>query len=722
MRIMASLLFLALLTTSARGQIGAMAGKGATRAVIVGISDYEDSHIPKLHFAHRDAQAMTEFLLSDSGGKVKPEHIKMLLNDKATRGEITTAFYWLIEESKPGDRAIIYFSGHGDMENKLLMDQGYLLAYDAKASNYMGSGTFPVEMLQKVVQTLSVKLNTEVILITDACRSGELAGKASGGVLATNQGLSRQFANEVKLLSCEPDQESIESDQWGGGRGLFSYFLIQGLKGLADEDANLKVDLGEIEDYLEEEVSKRADQDPMKVGSSRVELFRVNEDTLLALTQRALLEGEAIAAVNSRGAADTIVNPLYQQFQLALSEGRLLYPENNSAYSFFRQMEQEEALQPILGAQRLNLAAALQDGAQQAINAYLEASPEEMARRWQYDESYRQYPEYLNAAAELLGSDNIFYDDLKGRQAYFEGLVLRLQGEIMPDKDSILQLALEKQELALSKDSLAAHVYNELGLIYLRLKKYTRSLEFFEQAHRLSPSWVVPVGNISMSKLDMGRIEEAAEAARDALELREDYVPPRCNLAKIAFTQGDYQKAEQLAKEAIAYDSTFTNAYHILGIAREKMNQLPQAKEAYLKAFHLNPKDALVNYSLGYLALIGGQAEEAAAYFKTAIRFHPYYADAHYNLGFIYLSELPDFPESEKYFRQYIKLRPADMEGLVLLACALSLQGGQDQALQWLEKALEGGFSDLDELRSTPFLQQLRSDPRFAELLSRYEN
>ncbi|MCO6476684.1 MAG: tetratricopeptide repeat protein [Phaeodactylibacter sp.] len=717
------LLFLSLLATRNPAQIGPMANKGATRAVIVGISEYEDQRIPRLFFAHRDAQAMADFLLSDAGGSVSPDNIKLLANEKATRGEITTAFYWLVGESKPGDRAVIYFSGHGDMENKIMMDQGYLLAHDAKASNYMGSGTLPVDMLQKVIQTLSLKLDVEVILITDACRAGKLAGSESGGVIATNQGLAQQFANEIKILSCEPDQASLESEDWGGGRGLFSYFLIDGLKGLADRNQDLKIELREISRFLEDEVSSRAEQYPMTIGSGGAELFKVYEDTLLAVQERKLMAREAIASANARGAmpGDTVVHPLFRKFQQAMAAGHLLYPEEGSAYQLFQQMQPVEALQHLISAQRLNLAAALQDDAQQAINAYLETSPEEMARRWRYDKSYRHYPEYLDKAAELVGAGNFLYEDLKARQAYFEGLAFRLRAETLPDKDSILQLAIQKQELALGMDSLAPHVYNELGLVHLRLKDYQQALQYFERANTLSPSWVIPIANISTAQLMLARYDEAAATAEQALALREDYAPPRCNLADIACKQGDYQRAAELAQAAIGFDSLFTNAWFILGIAREGMNMPAQAKEAYRKAYEINPEDALVNNKLGYLAQVSEQFGEAVDYYQAAIQYHPYFANAHYNLGFIYLSGLPDYPKSEEHFRQYAKLKPADMEGLVLLACALSRQGNQEEALQWLEQALEGGFDAFDDLRSTPFLEGLQSGPRFEELLNRFE-
>ncbi|MBK7305024.1 MAG: hypothetical protein IPI90_17740 [Saprospiraceae bacterium] len=39
-----------------------------------------------------------------------------------------------------------------------------------------------------------------------------------------------------KILSCQPNEFSLEGEQWGGGRGVFSYHLVDGLFGLADRN------------------------------------------------------------------------------------------------------------------------------------------------------------------------------------------------------------------------------------------------------------------------------------------------------------------------------------------------------------------------------------------------------------------------------------------------------------------------------------------------------
>ncbi len=89
-----------------------------TKAVVIGISDYHNEKIPDLKHAHKDAQAFASWLVSPSGRSLQKNHIRILLNKQATTGQMVASVGWLLETSQPGDKAIIYYSGHGDVERK----------------------------------------------------------------------------------------------------------------------------------------------------------------------------------------------------------------------------------------------------------------------------------------------------------------------------------------------------------------------------------------------------------------------------------------------------------------------------------------------------------------------------------------------------------------------------------------------------------------------------
>ena len=141
------------------------------RAVIIGISDYQDPGIPDLQFAHRDAEAFAAWLQSAAGGSVPPENIQLLLNEKATQARVAMAFTALMQQCLEDEQAIIFFSGHGDTESKLFDQPGFLLCWDAPPTVYYAGGT----LLQEIVSTLSLQNKARVLMISDACHAGRLA-------------------------------------------------------------------------------------------------------------------------------------------------------------------------------------------------------------------------------------------------------------------------------------------------------------------------------------------------------------------------------------------------------------------------------------------------------------------------------------------------------------------------------------------------------------------
>src|SRR6185369_16048689 len=98
--------------------------------------------------------------------------------------------------------------------------------YDATDKVYDIS-SLNVVTLKNYISTASKK-GVKVIFITDACHSGTLAGGLDG-VRNIQNVLKENWVEEVKMLSCQPGELSQEGLQWGNGRGLFSYELINGL-------------------------------------------------------------------------------------------------------------------------------------------------------------------------------------------------------------------------------------------------------------------------------------------------------------------------------------------------------------------------------------------------------------------------------------------------------------------------------------------------------------
>ena len=229
---------------------------GNTYAVVIGISNYENENI-NLNYANRDAQEFAGYLQSKAGGSVPPDNIKLLIDTTATTSAIYNALTWLRDRCELDKRdnsdktnlVYFYFSGHGDVETETKANLGFLLSFNTPPNNYLNNAV-RIEDLNNYAHTISVDLDANVIIITDACHSGKLAGSDNRGSFLVGKELSTAREKEIRIVSCNPDQLSNEDIRWGGGRGVFSFYLINGLKGLADKNGDRVVTLSEIKSLL----------------------------------------------------------------------------------------------------------------------------------------------------------------------------------------------------------------------------------------------------------------------------------------------------------------------------------------------------------------------------------------------------------------------------------------------------------------------------------------
>lgn len=470
---------------------------GTTRAVVVGISDYKDPLIPDLKYADRDAEAFTKWLRAPGGYALPDTCIRFLTNNEATTAQMIIALDWLIEASQPGDQAFIYFSGHGDVERVTKFNLGYLLSYDSPPTVY-GAGAFSLQYLQAILSTLAEN-EVQVFMITDACRSGKLAGSEVNGTQVTATRLAQQFANEIKILSCQPDEYSLEGIQWGGGRGCFSYHLEDALYGFADADHSGTVDLYELRRYLEEKVTTEAapqSQMPLVSGSMKIKIANVKESELAARKASKEKSSVLFAAIDDRGSErlqlagmDTTVQRLYAQFLAAVESCYLMSPVGTSANDYFNRLVEKQEMEPMYGSMKRKLAAALMDEGQTIINKVMQTDPQMLDNIWAKKINYDHLPSYFHRAAEILGPSHYVYRDLKARELYFKALTIR--PENYPDS-SAEWIDLEKRKLlnkALIHDSTLVIIYEALGNTYPR--KSDERLGYYLLAAEMAPGWAL---------------------------------------------------------------------------------------------------------------------------------------------------------------------------------------------------------------------------------------
>lgn len=233
-------------------------------AVIVGVSAYHDSRIPSLRYAAADAQSFYNWLTSPDGGRYPPSRIKLLVNEQATGSNIKEALFVWLKQALQEDMVVIFFAGHGSPDSPDTPENLFLLPYDAQYDN-IAATAFPMWDIETALKRF-IKAK-KVVVMADACHAGgvgqgfDIARRANRGIKINpiSSGLQNLsiIGDGVAVISASDDRQlSQEGEKWGGGHGVFTHFLLKGLKGEADYNKDKRVRLGELIPFLSEQVRR----------------------------------------------------------------------------------------------------------------------------------------------------------------------------------------------------------------------------------------------------------------------------------------------------------------------------------------------------------------------------------------------------------------------------------------------------------------------------------
>src|SRR6185437_10127281 len=142
----------------------------------------------------------------------------------------------------------------------------------------------------------------DVFLIWDACRTNELPGGESG-VKNMQEGIAEKTDGESIMLSASAGEIALENSNYAHGHGLFTYYLIDGLSGAADNPDNDgngdgKVDIIELENWVKRKVRIDAKS---KFNVNQDPRFIYNTDETLSVVDSSFKNEWAMAKIGGGG-------------------------------------------------------------------------------------------------------------------------------------------------------------------------------------------------------------------------------------------------------------------------------------------------------------------------------------------------------------------------------------------------------------------------------------
>jgi serine/threonine-protein kinase len=276
---------------------------------------------------------------------------------------------------------------------------------------------------------------------------------------------------------------------------------------------------------------------------------------------------------------------------------------------------------------------------------------------------------------------------------------------------------------ATSRDATSDEAYRGLARVYERMLDPDAAEEVYRKAILVRPHYWAGYSWLGGFYYRQGRYSEAEKMFRRVIELTPESYRAYSNLGGTLIPQGRFEEAIPVFERSLDIKPN-VDGYSNLATSYFKLRRYPDAVLGFQKAVGL----VATNYGLwGNLAEAyywSGQRNKAAQAYRRAVqlalevlRVNPKDPDV---LGELakYHAMLGDGEEAESYLEQALRLAPADAE-LKFGAAVIYNQLGQiDTALDWLEKAFEGGISVVNA-EDAPEFSNIHGQGRFRELVAK---
>jgi len=378
-----------------------------------------------------------------------------------------------------------------------------------------------------------------------------------------------------------------------------------------------------------------------------------------------------------------------------------------------------------------------------------------------------QRGDQLTLSLELIDAqtENVIWGEQYNRS---QSDLVTLQSEIARDVSSKLKSKLSGADVAKVEKNYTANT--EAYQLYLKGKFYwnqrtgeslKKAADFYRQAIEKDPNYALAYSGLAetyvlFSSYDVApandSMPQAKAAALRALAIDESLAEAHTALGfYLSNYEWDRGGAEKEYRRAIELKPNYATAHHWLGADLVYVKRFDDSLLELRRGEELDPLSPIIGTNLGDTLVYARRYDEAITQYKRTLVSNPNFGYAHQALGWAYGSK-GMYPEAIAETRTaivqrngssakgYLGLwlaRSGKRADALLLLNELKMEaardyvqpytlaliyiglGNKEEALNWLEKQMLAHAETANSYAVAPELDELRSEPRFKEMLKR---
>jgi len=240
---------------------------------------------------------------------------------------------------------------------------------------------------------------------------------------------------------------------------------------------------------------------------------------------------------------------------------------------------------------------------------------------------------------------------------------------------------------ALALDDTLAEAHTSLAFVYWHYDwNWPAAEKEFQRALQLNPSYPTAHHWFAYYLVSQGRTDQGLEEIRRAQETDPLSLIINTDVAEMLYYARQYDQAIEQAKKVLEMDPDFALARAMLAWSYVAKQQYGTALEETEKGIHVPGAKFYLEANLAAISALAGQKAKARHM----------------------LLQLESESESQQEGQLFV--------GIAQVHATL---GEMDQAFAWLEKAFQNRDGGLTLIKMVPYLDSLRSDARFTDLVRR---